>query len=373
MKKGILTIFKMLANSIYFFMKAFPTKNKIVMFSRQANTISLDYLKIEEEIRTQYKDNIQIVVICKKLEKTLSGMFSYCVILLKMMYHLATSKVCIIDGYCIPVSILKHKKSLKVIQIWHASGAIKKFGYQVIGTKEGTSPLLADAMCMHKNYDYVLSPSKEISKIYKEAFQVEEDKIKLLGLPRLEYLVEKKNQKKEILKKNPHLKNKKIILYVPTFRKGENVDLTEINKCKIDEEKYALIIRLHPLDTNIVEAKNKIKGQYSTYDLVKIADYIITDYSVLLIEASLLNKPIYLYTYDYEEYKKNRGLNIDLKKEMKSIVHSHFSTIIQSIEKEKYDLKEIKKIKNKYIEINPKTCTSDLVSFIICLLKGEQL
>ena len=48
------------------------------------------------------------------------------------MYYLATSKVCVLDGYCIPASILKHKKKLKIIQIWHASGAIKKFGYQIL-------------------------------------------------------------------------------------------------------------------------------------------------------------------------------------------------------------------------------------------------
>ena len=58
---------------------------------------------------------------------------------------------------------------------------------------------------------------------------------------------------------------------------------------------------------------------------------------------------------------------------MNPIVYSHFSSIIKSIESGNYNLKEVKKIKDKYIEINPKTCTADLATFIIRLLQGEQL
>jgi CDP-ribitol ribitolphosphotransferase len=54
----------------------------------------------------------------------------------KAMYYLATSKVCVTESYCVPISILKHKKELKVIQIWHSSGAVKKFGYQALNTKK---------------------------------------------------------------------------------------------------------------------------------------------------------------------------------------------------------------------------------------------
>lgn len=370
MKKIIMTIcitlLKVILSIIYFFMKLFPTKNKIIMVSRQSNSISLDFELLDEALKKNC--NAKIIILCKKIEKGFIKKINYCFYLLKVMMHLATSKVCIIDGYCIPVSVLKHKKNLKIVQIWHASGAVKKFGYQVIGTEEGTSELLANLMRMHKNYDYVLSPSSITSKVYSEAFHVQLQNIKLLGLPRLQYLVEKNNIKKQILIDNPNLKGKKIILYVPTFRKEKNVNLNEIYKSKIDENKYALIVKLHPLDTNHLKEKYKIKGNYSTYDLAKIADYIITDYSVLLIEASILNKPIYLYIYDYNEYSKDRGLNIDIKKEFPKITHMHFNTIIQSIEKNDYDKKNIKYIKDKYIEIDPKKCIHELTDFIVHLL-----
>jgi ATP-dependent DNA ligase len=63
---------------------------------------------------------------------------------LNEMFHLATSKYCIIDSYVIPVSILKHRNKLVIIQIWHALGAIKKFGYASLGLKESDLKLLKE-------------------------------------------------------------------------------------------------------------------------------------------------------------------------------------------------------------------------------------
>ena len=64
---------------------------------------------------------------------------------------------------------------------------------------------------------------------------------------------------------------------------------------------------------NKIEFVNKVVDKkYNTFDLLRIADYIITDYSAVAFEASILNKPIYFYVYDIEDYKKTRGLNIDL-------------------------------------------------------------
>ena len=74
-------------------------------------------------------------------------------------------------------------------------------------------------------------------------------------------------------------------------------------------------------------------NKYSSYDLIKVADYIITDYSALSIEASILQKPIFLLLNDIENYKQNRGLNIDLEKELSSFVCESFVELMDKIEK----------------------------------------
>ena len=132
-----------------------------------------------------------------------------------------------------------------------------------------------------------------------------------------------------------------------------------------------MIIRLHPLENASIPDECDINSKYSTYDLIKIADYIITDYSILSVEASILNKPIFLYLYDLDDYNKNRGLNIDLPKELKTFTTKHFSDIMSKIENEDYNMEEIKRFRNKYIEINTENTISELCDFVLNLCSGK--
>ena len=375
LKKIIINLGKFFVNFIYFFIKLLPTENQIVFMSMQSNNPSLDFELLYKEI--SYKEpSIKIVFLCKKMESSLSSSLDYIKYVLNMvgyvfkaMYYLATSKVCVTESYCVPISILKHKKELKIIQIWHASGAVKKFGYQALNTEEGKSTEVAKIMCMHKNYDYVIAPSEVTKDIFSEAFNIEKEKIVKLGLPRLEYIASDEYSKsEEIYQQYPELKDKKIILYIPTFRKGKSIDLTEMLKYPINKEKYKLIIKLHPLEKSNISEDYTIDSKYTTFDLVKIADYIITDYSILSVEASILEKPVFLYLYDLEEYNKNRGLNINLEKELKTFTSKSFANIMDKIENNSFDIKEIKRYKNKYIEIDTSNTIKELSEFILSLI-----
>lgn len=375
MKRVIITLGKLFLNFIYCIMKIMPIKNQIVFISMQSDYPSLDFELLKQEI--QYKEpGIKLVFLCKKMESALSKkrdyikyVFNMIGYVLKAMYYLATSKVCVTESYCVPISILKHKKDLKIIQIWHASGAVKKFGYQALDKEEGKPKKIAELMCMHRNYDYVIAPSEVTKEIFSEAFNIEKEKIVKLGLPRLEYITNKNYDKSNMIyNEYPELKNKKVILYVPTFRKSKETDLTEILNYPIDKEKYKLIIKLHPLENSNVSEEYKIDSKYTSYDLIKIADYIITDYSILSIEASILEKPIFLYLYDLDEYNENRGLNINLMEELKTFTSKNFNDIMKKIEQNDFDINEIINYKNKYIQVETEDTINKLTDFILELL-----
>ena len=132
---------------VYFFLKLLPVKNRIVFLSRQSNTLSLDFSMLKDEIKKQNK-NIDMKFVIKKMNKNSLSVLKGFTSVLKSMYYLATSKVCITDGYNIAISTLNHKKELKVFQIWHSLGAIKKFGYQSLNTDRDKR--IAKIMRMHK-------------------------------------------------------------------------------------------------------------------------------------------------------------------------------------------------------------------------------
>lgn len=352
---------------VYFFIKFFPIqKNKITMLSRQSNDINIDFEMLLDEFSNQDK-NIKVKVLCKEVPKNIIGRIKYCFFLIICLYHISTSKVCIIDGYSIPISCLKHKKDLKIIQIWHSLGAIKQFGKQVIDKKEGSKSEISKIMKMHQNYDYVLCASDATREFYKQGFGVDESKILKLGMPRIDYLLgkdEKINKKIENLYKDyPNLKEKKTILYVPTFRQGKSVHIYDlINSVNTDE--YNLIIKLHPLDKTIVDSKYTINNKYSTFDLLKIADYVITDYSALSLETSILdNKQLYFYLYDIEDYKMDRGLNVNLREEMPNYTFSNVDDIVKNIQEDNYNFEELKKFRDKYVQTVDTNNSKRIVEF----------
>lgn len=351
--KCVLYTLKGLMSFIYFFIKLFPIKtNKVLMISRQSNEPSIDFKILSEEL-LKTDSNIQIKILCKKIPKKFVKKVGYCFYIIKCMYHIATSNVCIVEGYVIPIGALKHKKELIIVQIWHALGAIKKFGKQVLNQKEGSSSVVANIMGMHKNYTFVTCASNATKEFYAEAFGIQKEKIYVLGMPRIDYLLGKDNKINEnvekLLKEYPKLKEKKNILYVPTFRKGKSTLVEEIIK-NVDETKYNLIIRLHPLEKTLIDSKYIVDKKYSTFELLKIADYVITDYSAIAFEAAVVNKPIFFYLYDLKDYEENRGLNVKLNKEMQQVTSSNIKDIISIIEQEKYPYEEYKKFKQKYIE-----------------------
>lgn len=357
-------ILKLFLNIVYFFMKQSKLKNKVIFISRQSNYPSLDFRMLENEIKNQ-DENIEIKMFCKKIERGIINKIKYCFYMLKVMKNLANSKVCVIDGYEISVSMLKQRKELVVIQIWHALGAIKKFGYQSLGKSEGRDRKIAEIMNMHKNYTYVLAPSKATKELYKEAFNVQEQQILIMGMPRIDYILKDDEKiKAEIFKDYPKLTEKKNILYVPTFRKGKKIKTDDLIRL-VDREKYNLIIKKHPLEE--IEDGNGyiVDRKYRAIELLNIADYVITDYSAIAFESVIKNIPTYFYLYDIEEYKENRGLNIELFEEMHNSTSKNISEILESIDIGNYDYDEMEKFKVKYIETNNKENTTKIVELIL--------
>lgn len=374
MKKIGIKFFIFILKIIHFPMKFLNIQKKVVYISRQFNKGTLDFNMIVNHMKTKYPD-VKNIVLAKRMEKGIINKIGYFFHMFIQMYHISTAKVVIVDSYCIVVSVLKHKKETKIIQIWHAISAIKKFGYQTIGKKTGADKIIADTMCMHKNYDYVLCASKVTAKYFEEAFNISQEKIKYLGLPRLDYILkEDKEKEQEIYKEYPELKEKINVLYVPTFRKFKKVKLNDVIQ-KIDTKKYNLIVKLHPLDKKQYTYLQKdgviYDDKFKSYDLLKICDKVITDYSSLAMEASLLHKPLYFYIYDVKQYIEDPGLNFDFKKEKIGIYSTNSPKKIVNMLERKYDFSILEDFCEKYINVKSNNYTNELTEFIMQLINEE--
>lgn len=352
-------------------------KLKVAIISRESDEKTLDVRMLEEELRQR---GVSVKVLTKLLtkEKSVKNAVGYMGHMLRQEAEILSSDVVVLDTYCIPASMLPHREGTKVIQMWHALGAIKKFGWQTVGKPDGTSEKTAKMMRMHSGYDYVISPSDVTSEYYAEAFRTPKNKIVKFGLPRIDYIREVTHgdtateTQERIKSRYPKLKEqgKKTILYAPTFRRGSSPDVLGLADA-LDQEKYNILVKLHPLyggGSRLFRDNIIYDDYFSTYELLAAADAVVSDYSSLVIEATLSDKPLYLYTYDIDEYGNSTGLNMDFAKEaIGKYTFKDAADLAKSLE-QPYDYDALREFGKKYIDVSgawdDSSCTKVLADFI---------
>ena len=369
-----IAIFRGFLNLIYAVFKLFPVRNKITLISRQSDSASEDFLMLKTELKKQSPDT-EVKILCKKLRKSPPALFSYMGHILVQMYHIATSRTVVLDSYCIPISILKQRKKLRVIQIWHAMGALKKFGLSIRGEEEGSNPKLAKAMRMHRNYTCVIASGKSCIKPFAEAFGCSEEIIEIASLPRVDRLMsdkQKQSVKDKIFDRYPELKqakdyNKSIIVYAPTFRKRRDIS-SEIESLidEIKAEDRIIVIKKHPLmELSMEESKGVIIDKsFSTEEMLYIADYVISDYSAIVFEAALLEKRMCYFAFDLDEYKASRSFYLDYESDMPGAVCRNAYEVEAALRDFHFDVEAVRSFAHSYVE-KTDYVTKDLAGIVL--------
>jgi len=226
----------------------------------------------------------------------------------------------------IPLWIYK-PKGTTYIQTWHGT-PLKKLALDM--DKVNTSwknPHLykLDFITETARWDYLISPNSYSTKIFKRAFDFKNEVIES-GYPRNDYLINNNTQENiDRIKSQIGIpKNKKIILYAPTWRDNFSYDLplslTNLKRALGDE--YFIIVRLHYLVTRTSELighDDFIKNVSSYNDineLYLISDILITDYSSVFFDYAVLQRPMIFYCHDLDKYKNDlRGFYFDFENE----------------------------------------------------------
>ncbi|MDR2162844.1 MAG: CDP-glycerol glycerophosphotransferase family protein [Clostridiales Family XIII bacterium] len=364
-------------------MKRGPASGNVIFVSRQGDEPSEDYRALAETLRA---DGIRTEMYLQRQEKDGSRFMANAIanmrMILRQMRALSRARVAVTDGYSIPISILKHRKELTVIQMWHAIGAVKKFGLQTLQAMSDRDKRRAKLLCMHAGYDFFIAPSESAARFFAEAFGMSEDKALITGTPYVDALyVGTFNQEGDIAAAYPEFDENekagrplKVVLYVPTYRKdtpGHDMDKTyergegpgALRKA-LGSDGYMVIEKKHPVDE--VDGS----GIYAE-ELLYAADIVVTDYSSLAFAAALVGKPLYYYIYDIEDYRRSPGLNIDPELEYGRYAARSARAIARLIREKDYDMEYERAFARKYVETYDGGCTERLKSVILRALGDE--
>ena len=355
-------------------------KGRVAIISRESNKKTIDVRMLEEELRRR---GVKVQTLCKLLTKDKSiKSLGYIGHVIKQEAAILRADVVVLDTYCIPASMIPHGKGTKIIQMWHALAAIKKFGWQTVGKKDGSSEKTAKLMKMHKGYDYVIASSDITAEHFSEGFRTDRSKTVKQGLPRIDYIksVSSGSLRSEIQNRiygrYPSLEksDKKLVLYAPTFRRNSDVssDIAALADA-INYDNYNLVVKLHPVyrGTDISDGYPNVifDDDFKSFDWLSVADVIISDYSSLVVESTLADKPLYLYTFDIEEYIAGTGLNTAFSKEpIAPYVFKDPSDLAAELDKP-YDMSKLHAFRDRYIDIDigegeGNYCTAKLADFI---------
>lgn len=216
------------------------------------------------------------------------------------------------------------RKETEMVQIWHACGAFKKWGYSVADKSFGENETSLRKYSGHRNYTLVPVSGAEVCWAYEEAFGLKPEKelVRPLGVSRTDVFFDRGFQQKALEKLRatvPNLGDRKIMLYAPTFRgtidaaKPPNLPDMEL-LCNRFCKEYVLLVKQHPFikEACVIEERYasfciEISKEMTMEELMVVADICITDYSSIIFDFSLMQKPILFYAYDLDAYYDERG------------------------------------------------------------------
>lgn len=274
----------------------------------------------------------------------------------RYFYYFAKAGVWISNSQ-FPMYIIK-RKGCTYIQTWHGT-PLKKLALDLeavfMAGEKDISDYKRNFYNNAQTWDYLISQNSYSTEIFRRAFGFTKEILEI-GYPRNDILFHKNNKEDiEKIKKELGLPlDKKIILYAPTWRDNEfhgngrykfnpRIDFSLLMKQLKDDT--VMIVKYHYLVMDQIDW-SPYQGFIYTYDmsydislLYLVSDMLITDYSSVMFDYSILKRPILFYCYDLNEYKNTlRGFYFDLINEAPGPVVETMPTLLEAIKEYDFNL-----------------------------------
>lgn len=357
---------------------------KVVFIEVRMSEISNNFRYIYDELNNNYSYKISTHF----LHMSFSRWREYEQFCKKMVIDVADAKYVFLNDSSNVFSCLPLRKETVVTQLWHACGAFKKFGMSIAELKFGDDKKTLDKYPYHGNYTHVTVSSPEVVWAYEEAMNLrhEEKIVKPVGISRTDIFYDPEMKKRafdRLYSVFPQAKGKKIILYAPTFRgrvasakTPDKFDMQMMSDALKNE--YVMLFKHHPfvktrpvIDNVFSDFARDVTEEMSIEDLLFVSDICISDYSSLVFEYSLFEKPMIFFAYDLEDYFDWRGFYYKYDEFVPGPICRSGQEVLACIKVVKTDFDKgiVTQFKEKYMS----ACDGHATERIMKLVMGDSL
>ena len=258
------------------------------------------------------------------IENIKPGKWGYIKRCLRMLEDISDAHYVFLNDACNVTSCIPLRKGTKIYQLWHACGAFKKFGMSTAELIFGDNRKTLEKYPNYGNLSYVTVSSPEVIWAYEEAMNLKDTKTQVVatGVSRTDVFYDQhfiEQSKAAVYSVCPAAENKKIILYAPTFRgrvaKAESPDCLDIPAMKraLGDE-YVLLIKHHPfvkqppvVPEDCADFAMDVTKSLEIDQLLCASDVCVSDYSSLIFDYLLFERPMIFFAYDLDDYFDWRG------------------------------------------------------------------
>jgi teichoic acid ribitol-phosphate primase len=330
---------------VRFFASRLPIRtDKVVLATARVSTLDGNLLHLHRALRARHPE-LRYVLLLEPYSYGLAGKLAYLVRLVRGMYHLQTASLFIVDNAYLPIHVAPHRSRTTVVQVWHAAGALKRFGLDTT-----SPPREPERTFLHRYYDAVVVGGEWTRGPYAAALRTPIERVIALGSPRTDFFFDETAlaaARDRVLAAHPALAGKRVVLHAPTFRgrgiakrAAPGLDATALRAALPAD--HVLVLKTHP---NLDPAATPTAGYdvvaepaSEINDLLAVADILVTDYSSSVIEFALLRRPIVLLVGDLAEYEIDPGLYLDYRTEMIGTQVVDTAGVIDAILGDRFDL-----------------------------------
>lgn len=348
-------------------------RRRVVLATARNQLLEGNLLHLAQVIQREHPE-LELRMLLEPYSYGMRGKLAYLARLVRGMYYLQTARLFVVDNAYFPIHVAPHRPETTVVQVWHAAGALKRFGLDAPALHGPT-----ESRFLHRNYDYVVVGGDAAREPYAAALRTPSERVLPLGSPRTDFFFDQHAMslaRRRLLEEHPQLVGRRVVLYAPTFRgRGEQkraapgFDAVRLRAMLPDD--HAIVLKTHP---NLDPRSTPTDG----YDIVidpaaeinevfTVADVLVTDYSSSIFEWALLRRPLVLLVPDLEAYASDPGLYLDYRTEMIGTQVTDIDGVAAAIVGDAFDLSGYAEFVDRHLRSSDGTASARFVAHFLGL------